>query len=613
MAANPSFEDRADHEATDRGFIAALEPGIIKDATGKIVWNIDAYDFMKAECPPTAHPNLWRQGQLNSKHGLYEICEGIYHVRAYDLSNMTIVEGKEGIIIIDPLVSCECAAAGLALYQEHRGKGKKVTGMIYSHSHGDHYMGAGGVIAQDADIPIIAPEGFLEAIMSESILAGPAMRKRGARMYGNALPRCATGQIGTGLGMGSSVGTTSLIPPNLLIQETGEVHEVDGVKIVFQMVPGSEAPAEINFFFPDYKALCIPETATNCMHNIVTLRGAQVRDAKAWSGYLDEAIVMFGRDSDVLFGSHNWPTWGRKELVTRLEEQRDLYGYLHDQTVRMMNLGMTGIEIAETMQLPPAISRAWHCRGFYGSLSHNVKGIYQKYMTWFDGRPENLWKYPPTEEGQRYVECFGGVDGLCDKAETFIQRGDSRFAATILAHAVAANPENPEKRAKLLLASAYEALGFGSENATWRNFYLTSAQELRNGAKAGMVAGGRTQLGEKLSIDQWFEVMSVQVDGQKAAELSFVIDFDVTDVKEKWRVILNNGVLTRRQLLTADQLRDAKENVADFAMVVTRMQLLEVIRGNKVDVETTGRSQALEQLLDLVLVQEGSARGPSQL
>lgn len=326
---------------------------------------------MKGECPPTAHPNLWRQGQLNSKHGLFELCPGIYQIRAYDLSNMTIVEGKEGIIIIDPLISCECAAAGLALYEEHRGK-RKVTGMIYSHSHGDHYMGAGGVIS-DAEMPIIAPEGFLEAILSESILAGPAMRRRGAFMYGNALPRSSTGQIGTGLGMASSVGTTSLIPPNILIQETGERHEIDGVEIIFQMVPGTEAPAEINFFFPGFRAFCVPETATNCMHNIVTLRGAQVRDAKAWSGYLDEAIVLFGGESDVLFGSHNWPTWGREELIRRLEEQRDLYGYLHDQTVRMMNLGMTGVEIAEKMQLPPAISRAWHCRGFYGSISHNVK------------------------------------------------------------------------------------------------------------------------------------------------------------------------------------------------------------------------------------------------
>lgn len=372
MSAEPSFSDTADFEAAERGFIAALEPGIIKDATGKEVWNIEAYNFMKEECPATAHPNLWRQGQLNSKHGLFEICPGIYHIRAYDLSNMTIVEGTEGIIIIDPLISCECAAAGLSLYRQHRGN-RKVTGMIYSHSHGDHYMGAAGVISPDSQIPIIAPEGFLEAIMSESILAGPAMRRRGAFMYGNALPRSATGQIGTGLGMGSSVGTTSLIPPTLLIRETGEIHVVDGVEIVFQMVPGTEAPAEINFLFPGFRALCIPETATNCMHNIVTLRGAQVRDAKAWSGYLDEAIVLFGDRADVLFGSHNWPTWGKGDLVRRLEEQRDLYGFLHDQTVRLMNLGLTGVEIAETMKLPPAIERAWHCRGFYGSLSHNVK------------------------------------------------------------------------------------------------------------------------------------------------------------------------------------------------------------------------------------------------
>lgn len=339
------------------------------------MWNIDEYSFLNGECPSTVHPSLWRQGQLNSKQGLFEIAPGIYQVRALDLSNMTIVEGEKGIIIIDPLISCECAAAGLQLYRAHRGNERPVTGMIYSHSHGDHYMGAQGVLPPDQDmsIPIIAPEGFIEAVMSESILAGPAMRKRAAFMYGNALERSPTGQVGVGLGMGSSVGTTSLIPPNVLIQKTGEEHVVDGVRIVFQMVPGTEAPAEVNFHFPDLRALCIPETATNCMHNIVTLRGAQVRDAKAWSGYLDEAIVLFGHDSDLVFGSHNWPTWGQSEIIKRLTEQRDMYGYLHDQTVRMMNLGMTGLEIAEQIRLPPAISRAWHCQGYYGSVSHNVK------------------------------------------------------------------------------------------------------------------------------------------------------------------------------------------------------------------------------------------------
>ncbi|KAL2782737.1 beta-lactamase-like protein [Aspergillus keveii] len=610
--ATPSFDDTTDFVATDRGFIAALETPTITDATGRTVWDIHAWDFMQSTCPETAHPHLWRQGQLNSKHGLYEICPGIYHVRGYDLSNMTIVEGKEGIIVIDPLVSCECARTGLELYQKHRGNGRRVTGMIYSHSHGDHYMGAAGVIdpnsSAEVDIPIIAPEGFIEAVLSESILAGPAMRKRGAAMYGNALPRSATGQIGTGLGMGSSVGTTSLILPNLLIQKTGEDHVIDGVRIVFQMVPGTEAPAEINCHFPDFRALCIPETATNCMHNIVTLRGAQVRDAKAWSGYLDEAIVLFGGGSDVLFGSHNWPTWGKNELVQRLEEQRDLYGYMHDQTVRMMNLGMTGTEIAEAMRLPDALESAWHCRGFYGSLSHNVKGIYQKYMTWFDGRPEHLWQYPPREEGQRYVECFSGVDGLCDKAETFIRREDYRFAATLLAHAVAADPENASRRAQDLLATAYEKLGYGAENATWRNFYLTAAQELRTGEKAGMAAGGRTPLGEKLRIEQWFEILSVQLDGTRAAQVAFSIDLDVTDAKEKWRLILSNGVLTRRPL------GHEPGDTADVELVLTRLQLLELIRGNRVPVEReTGDSGVVNRFVDLIRVDQGSSRGPSQI
>ncbi|KAH8894802.1 Metallo-hydrolase/oxidoreductase [Thozetella sp. PMI_491] len=611
----PSFDDRRDYEDADRGFIAALTPGVIKNAEGRVVWDIDAYSFMQEPCPATAHPNLWRQGQLNSKQGLYEITPGIYQVRALDLSNMTIVEGKEGIIIVDPLVSCECAAAGLALYHAHRGKERRGTGMIYSHSHGDHYMGAQGVLPPDQDmsIPIIAPEGFMEAIMSESIIAGPAMRKRGAFMYGNALPRGPTGQIGTGLGMGSSTGTTSLIPPNLLIQKTGEEHVVDGVRIVFQMVPGTEAPAEVNFHFPDFKALCLPETATNCMHNIVTLRGAQVRDAKAWSGYLDEAIVMFGADSDVVFGSHNWPTWGQNELITRLSEQRDMYGYLHDQTVRMMNLGMTGIEIAERIRLPPAISRAWHCRGFYGSLSHNVKGIYQKYMTWFDGNPAHLWQYPPHEEGLRYVECMGGIDALCAKAQEFINRGDNRFAASLLAHAVAAHPEDESNPAKPLLASAYEQLGFGAENATWRNFFLTGAQELRTGKKAGMVAGGRTALGPNLSIDQWLEILSVQLDGERAAEQSFAIDFDVTDAKEKWRLIVSNGVITRR-LLRPDARLPSSQSSSDLGLTLSRQDLLEVLRGKQVQFEKQeGKMEVLSKLLDLVSVSQGSSRGPSQI
>ncbi|PSR82404.1 beta-lactamase-like protein [Coniella lustricola] len=596
----PSFEDRQDYEDATRGFIAKLEPGLIATAEGNKVYDCDEYAFLEAECPATANPKLWRQGQLNSKQGLFELMPGIFQVRAVDLSNMTIVEGQDGIIIVDPLISTECAAAALGLYRAHRGSDRPVTGMIYSHSHGDHYMGAAGVVPADTTIPILAPEGFIEAVVSESVLAGPAMRRRGVFMYGNALPRCATGQIGVGLGMASSTGTTSLILPNILVQETGEEHVIDGVRIVFQMVPGTEAPVEVNFYFPDFKALCIPETATNCMHNIVTLRGAQVRDAKAWSTYLDEAIMLYCGEAQLVFGSHNWPTWGNAELVKRLSEQRDMYGYLHDQTVRMMNLGLTGIEIAERIKMPPAIATAWHCQGYYGSVSHNVKGIYQKYMTWFDGNPAHLWQYPPVQEGLRYVECMGGVENLCDKAELFISRDDNRFAATLLAHAVAAYPH--EARPKTLLAHAYEQLGFGAENAVWRNFYLTGAHVLRTGKDTGVLAGGKSALGPQLSVGQWFAILSVQVDGERAATKSLTVDFDITDKGEKWRLMLSNGVLTPRLVTAAS----GSGTQPDLFLAVTRMQLLDLLRGKQVHAEKqTGDISVIQQILDFTSVDTG--------
>ena len=610
MDAAPSFSDRRDFDDAERGFIAALDPGVIRNSAGDVIWNIDEFKFLNDECPETAHPNLWRQGQLNSKQGLYEIVSGIYQVRAFDLSNVTFVEGEKGIIVVDPLISCECAKAALDIYQEHRGHGRPVTGMIYSHSHGDHYMGAQGCFEGEPDpsIPIVAPEGFMEAILSESMIAGPSMRRRGAYMYGSTLKRGPKGHIGTGLGMASSRGTTSLIPPTHLIQKTGEEMVIDGVKIVFQMVPGTEAPAEINFHFPDFDALCIPETATNCMHNIVTLRGAQVRDAKLWSQYLDEAIVMFGYTSKVVFGSHNWPTWGQGSLITRLAEQRDMYGYLHDQTVRMMNNGLTGIEIAEQIKLPPAISRAWHCRGFYGSLSHNVKGIYQKYMTWFDGNPSHLWQYPPREEGERYIECIGGLDALCTKAKSFIERGDSRFAASLLGHAIAVRPDDAQT--KDLLATAYETLGFGAENATWRNFYLVAAQDLRLGIKPPLLGGGSTSLGPKLPIADLFQILGTQLDGEKAADANFAIDFDLGS-HGVWRVIVSNGVLVYR---TPKQLDVGVQGRASLALKMSKTQFLSGLKGEEIVFETQeGDLGCWKKLLEYISVGEGSKRGPSQL
>lgn len=572
----PSFDDRTDYENASRGWIASQTPCLIKAKNGRIIWNNDDYDFLQQNCPPTANAKLWRQGQLNSKQGLFEVTNGIYQMRGFDLSNMTIVEGQSGVIVIDPLVSNECAEAALDFYRQHRGD-RVVTCLIYSHSHVDHFGGAQGVLSTTSDktIPIIAPEGFMEEATSENVLAGPAMRRRAAYMYGNYLPKGPEGQIGCGLGMNVSKGTNSLIPPNLLIRKTGEEHVVDGVRIVFQMVPETEAPAEMNFYFPEHQALCIAECATHCQHNIITLRGALVRDAKAWAKYLDETIVLFGDKANVLFASHNWPTWGQSELVKVISEQRDLYLYLHDQTVRMMNLGLTGIEIAEKFELPLALQKAWHTQGFYGSVSHNVKGIYQRYMTWFDGNPANLWKHPPAEEGKRYIACMGGVDETIQKAKDFVNNGDLRFAATLVDHAIAAEPENMD--AKALLADVFEKLGFGAENATWRNFYLTGARNLRIGL--GSQQGTQKSLSElnpRLTIEQWFDGLSVQLDGPSAGNLSFTIDIFVPDQTRQWRLILSNGALTHRSA----PLGNPSTGKVDLTLTLSKSELYKTLCGD---------------------------------
>lgn len=535
----------ADFENASRGLIGALKPCIVKNSNGRVVWNAEEYAFLQGECPETANPKLWRQGQLSVMHGLFEVVPGIYQVRGLDLSNMTIVEGRDGVIVIDPLVSNEVAEAALSLYREHRGN-RQVTGLIYSHSHIDHFGGARGVLPRDADasFPIIAPEGFVEEALSENIYAGHAMRQRAVHMYGSNLPRSADGQIGCGLGMATSKGTTSFIPPNVLIGETGEERTVDGVRIVFQIVSGTEAPSEFNFHFPDHKALYIAECATHCMHNIITLRGALVRDAKAWSHSLDEAMVLFGDESDALFAGHHWPTWGHDEIAKLVLEQRDLYAFLHDQTLRMMNLGMTGIEIAEQMKLPPTLENAWHTQGYYGSLSHNVKGIYQRYMSWFDGNPAHLWQHPPVEEGKRYVACMGGVDTMIHHARKYAEDGDLRFAATLLGHAVAAEPSHAQ--AKESLAAVFTKLGHGALNATWRNYYLSGAQELRYGKQGNTRMTAVTAINPLLSVEQWWASMSIQLDGKRAANESFSIDIHVSDKGERWRLTVSNGALTYR-------------------------------------------------------------------
>jgi len=538
------FEDTDDFEAATRGFLGALEPGVVRNAEGRIVWDNDSYAFLRGAAAETVNPSLWRQSQLLTKQGLYEVVPGIYQVRGFDLSIMTLVEGDRGVVVIDPLISMETAAAALGLYRTHRGD-RPVTGVIYTHSHADHFGGVKGVTTQDdvdaGRVPVLAPEGFVEHVVSENVYAGTAMARRAGYMYGAALERSPQGGVGAGLGQTTSTGTFTLIHPTVEITTTGQEEVVDGVRMVFQMAPGSEAPAEMHFYFPDFRVLCLAENATHTLHNILTIRGALVRDPHAWSGYLTEALALFGDKTDVAFASHHWPTWGSDKVVEYLSLQRDLYAYLHDQTLRMLNQGMVGSEIAEAMVLPPALERAWHTRGYYGSVSHNVKAVYQRYMGWYDGNPANLWQHPPVERAVRYLTFMGGADEVVAKARGSYDEGDFRWSAEVLSHVVFAEPEHAE--ARVLLADTFEQLGYGSENGTWRCAYLSGAHELRHGSFGTPIVAVSADMLAALKPTQIFDSMAIRINGPRSWDERIEVDVDLGDAG-RYRLRLVNGVLT---------------------------------------------------------------------
>ncbi len=542
------FDDTQDFEDARRGFIGRLDPCIIRAADGRVVWDNESYRaFLQGEAPTTVNPSLWRQSMLNAIDGLFEVVPGIYQVRGLDLSNITFVEGDTGVLVIDPLISTETAAAALALYREHRGD-RPVVGIIYTHSHVDHFAGVKGITTQ-ADVDagrcaIIAPDGFLEHAVSENIYAGTAMTRRATYMYGPVLVRGPEGQVGAGLGQTTSIGTISLIAPTDVIVATGEERVVDGIRMEFQLTPGTEAPAEMNVLLPDQRALCMAENTTHVLHNILTIRGALVRDAHTWSRYITEAIDLFGGRADVEFASHHWPTWGRDRFIAYLELQRDLYAYLHDQTLRLLNRGLTGIEIAEEIKLPPALESAWHARGYYGSVSHNVKAIYQRYMGWYDGNPAHLWQHVPVEAGRRYVAAMGGADAVLAHARAAFDEGDFRWVAELVNHLVFAEPDNAA--AKALQADALEQLGFGSENGTWRSAYLSGATELRHGSFGTPVLTSSADFLGALTPEQIFDAIAVRVDGPRAWDERLSIGVELTDAGASYRLELRNGVLVHR-------------------------------------------------------------------
>ncbi|MFC9673703.1 alkyl/aryl-sulfatase [Streptomyces sp. NPDC056949] len=539
------FSDTQDFEDATRGLIARRAPNAVPDGNGRVVWDGDTYAFLKGAAPDTVNPSLWRQSQLVAEQGLFEVVEGIYQVRGFDLSNITFIEGDTGVLVIDPLISTETAAAALALYREHRGE-RPVTGVAYTHPHVDHFGGVKGVTTQeDVDagrVPVIAPDGFTEHAVAENVYAGTAMGRRAAYMYGAALARGPQGAVGAGLGQTTSTGTVTLIPPTQIITTTGQEETVDGVRMVFQMAPNTEAPAELLIHFPDFKALCTAEDATHTLHNLLTLRGAVVRDPHAWSHTLTETVDLFGESTDVAFASHHWPTWGQERVMAFLETQRDLYGYLHDQSLRLINKGWTGIEIAEHLQLPPALENAWNTHGYYGSVSHNLKATYQRYMGWFDGNPAHLWQHTPVEAGKRYVAFMGGADAVVDKARDSFATGDYRWAAEVLSHVVFAEPDHAAARA--LLADTFEQLGYGAENGTWRNFYLSGTTELREGQFGTPTVTASADIVAHLTPTMLFDAIAIQIDGPKAWDEQLAIDVHLTDVDERYRLRLRNGVLS---------------------------------------------------------------------
>jgi alkyl sulfatase BDS1-like metallo-beta-lactamase superfamily hydrolase len=541
--------DPADLADAQRGLIAHEQGLVISTESGARVWDTTGYEFLAGDAPPTVNPSLWRQAKLNDLHGLFEVTSGVYQVRGYDISNMTIIEGKTGRIVVDPLTTHETAAAAWRLVEKTLGA-KPVAAVIFTHSHIDHFGGIEGVISADEiakrKVRVVAPARFLEEASSENVLAGVPMLRRAQFMYGLRLPRGPRGHVDTGLGKAPAVGSIGLAVPTDLVDKTPTELVLDGVRFVFQYTPESEAPAEMTFYLPEKKAFCSAEIVTHTMHNLYTLRGAKVRDALKWSGYIDDALVRFG-DAEVMFASHSWPIWGQARIADYLAKQRDAYKYIHDQTLRLASSGATPREIAEQLDLPSSLAPSFGNRGYYGTVRHNAKAVYQWYFGWYDANPANLDPLPPAEAGARYVEAMGGASAVLAKAQASYDAGDYRWAATMLDHLVFTEPHNRD--ASELLARCYDQLGYRAESGPWRDVYLSGAYELRHGEPSGdSRTSGAAQLLRYTPIERFFDAMAARLDGPKADGVSLAVDFVFTDLGESYHLWIENAVLHHRTL-----------------------------------------------------------------
>jgi alkyl sulfatase BDS1-like metallo-beta-lactamase superfamily hydrolase len=536
--------DPADLERATRGLVARHPTGSIDTPLGT-VFDVNRYAFLDGDGPnpDTVNPSLWRQARLNAVHGLFEVAPGIWQARGYDISNVTFIAGETGWIVIDPLTSEPTARACLDLANTHLGE-RPVVAVIYTHSHADHFGGVLGVTSQsDVDAGrcrVIAPEHFLRETVGENVIAGYAMVRRAMYQFGPLLPPGPRGHVDCGLGKGVPFWPSDLIAPTEEIIATGTELVVDGVRIVFQLTPDTEAPAEMHFFFPDRGWLCTAENCTHTMHNLVPIRGALVRDALAWSRSIDETIELFGRDAELAFASHHWPRWGNDDVLTFLRLQRDLYRWMHDQTMRFANHGFTAVEIAEMLTLPPEFAAQGHTTGYYGHLAHNVKAVVQRYLSWYDGNPANLWKLPPAEAGRRYVELAGGAPALLERARAAFDAGDYRWVAELVNHLVFADPGNTAARE--LQADTLEQLGYQAESAVFRNAYLTGAQELRSGTLPARPAT-RSRLAAAMTPGQLFDAAAVRLRAEELGGVTSTVNISVTDLDEDWVLRLSNRTL----------------------------------------------------------------------
>ena len=540
------FADATDFEDAQRGFIGTL-PDVVFTRGEAIVYSLRDYAFLaREEAPETVNPSLWRQARLNLLNGLFQVSVRIYQVRGFDLSNMTLIEGDRGVIIIDPLISMETAAAALKLYRQHRGE-RPVTAVIYSHSHVDHFGGVRGVIGEDdvaaGNVIIIAPDRFMEEVTKENLLVGTPMLRRAMFQFGATLERGPRAQVDAGLGKVTSRGTVTLIPPTQIVKEPFEVHRVDGIEMVFQLTPDTEAPCEMHMFYPGLRALNLAENATHNLHNIYPLRGAQVRDANAWAKYLNEARDRFASKADVVFAQHHWPIWGNARLLDYLAKQRDAYKYLHDQTLRLMNHGWTAADIAERLRCPRSLAREWHVRGYYGTFSHNAKAVYQRYLGWYDANPAHLNPLPPRERSKKTIAYMGGAAAAIERAHKDFAAGEYRWVADVMSQVVFAEPDNWQ--ARRLGADALEQLGYQAESATWRNAYLLGAHELRSGAGAPpRSTRALSDIVRGLSLDLFFDFLGVRLNGDKAEGRSISVNWRFTDTGQRYLLTLENCALT---------------------------------------------------------------------